>query len=296
MSGITKITGFAHLHDLPCYQLQFAEASVVVSAYGGQVLSYQPTPGQELLWLSPLAVWHQQQPIRGGVPVCWPWFGPVDSQLNPQQQRLPNHGLVRTQLWTLLQHNVTADYCQLCLSICVDDLPYLPENTLPADVLPENALPKHAVELSLTVTLTAHDLSITLSCNEPILQQAALHSYFQVSDVPQTQVIGIGEQYRDKVQQNLLVTAESPLIFDREIDRVYTQPLAKLALQSSQHTIAIEQQGFDSTIVWNPWVERCAAISDLANNSYQHFVCVESARLSLTTKTPLQLTQRLSRQ
>lgn len=296
MSGITKITGFAHLHDLPCYQLQFADASVVVSAYGGQVLSYQPSPGQELLWLSPLAVWHQQQPIRGGVPVCWPWFGPVDNQLNPQQQQLPNHGLVRTQLWTLLQHNVTADYCQLCLSICVDDLPYLSENTLPADILPENALPKHAVELSLTVTLTAHDLSITLSCNEPMLQQAALHSYFQVSDLPQTQVLGIGQQYRDKVQQNLLVTAESPLIFDREIDRVYTQPTAKLALQSNQHTIAIEQQGYDSTIVWNPWVERCAAISDLANDNYQHFVCVESARLSLTTQAPLQLTQRLSKQ
>lgn len=279
MSGITKITGFAHLHDLPCYQLQFADASAIVSVYGGQVLSYQPKPGQELLWLSPLAIWHQQQPIRGGVPVCWPWFGPVASQLNPQQQHLPNHGLVRTRLWTLLQHNVTADYCQLCLSIWVDDLPYnLQQRT----------------ELCLTLTLTAQSLSINLSCNQPILQQAALHSYFQVSDLLQTQITGIGEQYRDKVQQNLQVTQEPQLTFDREIDRVYTQPAAKLALQSGQHSIAIAQQGFDSTVVWNPWADRCAAISDLANDSYQHFVCVESARLSLTTAAPLQLTQQLS--
>ena len=74
-TSISQQTGFGHLTDLPCIKLQYGNASAVVSLYGGQVLSYQPTPGHELLWLSPLASWHNQTPIRGGVPVCWPWFG-----------------------------------------------------------------------------------------------------------------------------------------------------------------------------------------------------------------------------
>lgn len=279
MSGITEITGFAHLADLPCYQLQFADASVVVSAYGAQVLSYQPKPGQELLWLSPLAVWHNQQPIRGGVPVCWPWFGPAASQFNPAQQKLPNHGLVRTRLWTLMQHNVTADFCQLCLSVFIDDLPYYPAKN---------------VELSLTVTLSASGLDITLRCDQALLQQAALHSYFQVAQLAQVNVTGIGEQYIDKVLENTQVSEEAHLCFNQEIDRIYTQPAAELCLHSVKQHIAITQQGFDSTVVWNPWVLRCAAISDLADDSYQDFVCVESARLDLALATPLQLRQRIS--
>ncbi|GHG71559.1 D-hexose-6-phosphate mutarotase [Alishewanella longhuensis] len=291
MSNVTAITGFAHLHDLPCYLLSFGEAKVVVSSYGAQVLSYQPKPDQELLWLSPLAVWQQQQPIRGGVPVCWPWFGSADSKLNPQQQSLPNHGLVRTRHWTLQQSRVTADYSELCLSVQVKEFPYQAKST------PTNkAEPTKTTELLLSLRLTATSLSINLSCEQSLLQQAALHSYFKVDNLAQTQVNGIGEHYRDKVLQNRLVTADPDLRFNKEIDRIYSHAAAELALNSALHQVAITQQGFDSTVVWNPGEARSATIADLAKDSYQQFVCVESARLDLSSEAPLCLTQFISLQ
>ncbi len=286
MSAITAQTGFAHLEDLPCYKLTFGEASAVVSLYGGQVLSYQPKPAQEHLWLSPLARWQQQQPIRGGVPVCWPWFGPIAAELNPQQLTLPNHGLVRTRLWNLLETAVSAEATTLRLSIAVADFPY-------RDSTPSSDKHQSAPVLILTLCLTAHSLSINLTCDTPMLQQAALHSYFTISDLANTQLTGIGTTYRDKVKQNAEVIADRPLSFNQEIDRVYTKPAAVLLLESTQQKLRLEQHGFDSTIVWNPAAERSKAMADLTADGYQQFVCVETARLALNQANALNLTQLL---
>lgn len=281
MSAVTAITGFAHLTDLPCYQLRYANATVVVSAYGGQVLSYQPVPNQELLWLSPTTNWQQQQPIRGGVPVCWPWFGPAAAQFNPQRQALPNHGLVRTRLWQLTQQHQTAQYSSLTLAIVVDDLPQLNMPT---------------VTLELTLILSSSGLTIQLRCDSTILQQAALHSYFNVTNLKDTKVLGIGDDYYDKVKSNQRVTADPQLSFNQEIDRVYNKPAAALQLQTGSKTLIIAQHGYDSTIVWNPAAERCAAISDAPDDGYQQFVCVETARLNLALNAPLALEQQITLQ
>ncbi|MDZ7902923.1 MAG: hypothetical protein U5L01_10460 [Rheinheimera sp.] len=87
-TSITQMTGFSGLTDLPCWQLNFHGAVVIVSSYGAHVLHYQPAgqavaaqAAQPILWLSPLAQWQQQQPIRGGVPICWPWFGKYPAHL-----------------------------------------------------------------------------------------------------------------------------------------------------------------------------------------------------------------------
>jgi len=280
-SAITAVTGFAHLADLPCYVLQCAQARVIVSLYGGHVLSYQPHPGQDVLWVSPLARWHDGYPIRGGVPICWPWFGPVSTVLNPEQQRLPNHGLVRTRLWSVQQQTVTAEVTQLTLSISVADLPSGITNV------------PSATELCLTLTLTATDLTMALTCSSPLLQQAALHSYFAVTALEQVQVTGIGQSYLDKVLANQLLNESTPVKFSQEIDRVYTAPAPVLHLDTGQQRLTIAQTGFDSTVVWNPWAARCAAIADLADENYQEFVCVETARLQLDHAAPLGLSQKI---
>ena len=117
LSQISTQTGFAHLTDLPCLKLVCGEASAVISLYGAQLLSYQPAPGRELLWLSPKAVWQQQQAIRGGVPVCWPWFGPAGKPFNTSAAKLPNHGLVRNRLWRQVQAKPSTQQALVTLSI-----------------------------------------------------------------------------------------------------------------------------------------------------------------------------------
>ncbi|MCF4009901.1 D-hexose-6-phosphate mutarotase [Rheinheimera sp. UJ63] len=278
MSIASAQLGFAHLTDLPCYRLQFQQASLVVSLYGGHLLSYQPQPGQETLWLSPLASWHQQQPLRGGVPICWPWFGPIEAKLNPEQQAVPNHGLVRNRMWTFIDSQAHSDFNSLTLNISIDDMPGHRAKTL---------------SLTLCLRLYADKLSITLECDEPLLQQAALHSYFQVPSLSACTVQGLGQRFIDKVRQQQHFIEADPVVFNQEIDRVYLEPAAQLSVQSGQYQLLIDQQGHDSTVLWNPAAERSKAMADLPDHGYQEFVCVETAQLQMATPSPLQLTQTL---
>ena len=275
-SAINLQTGFGHLTDLPCIVLQRGDASAVISLYGAQVLSYQPTPDNDLLWLSPLAQWHNHTPIRGGVPVCWPWFGPVDARLNPNQHSLPNHGVVRTRLWQLTGQSATADSVSVTLAITVSELPY------------------HGDETTLQLQLTLHNsLSISLVCNSAIAQQAALHSYFSVANINNTQVQPLPLQYQDKVSASVQNSDTPVASVSGEVDRIYANPAAELQLDTAAEQLELGQSGHDATIVWNPWQDKSRNTKDLADDSYLEFICVETARLQLNDATPLQLTQHI---
>ena len=275
-TAIYQQTGFGHLTDLPCIKLQYGNASAVVSLYGGQVLSYQPTPGRELLWLSPLASWHNQTPIRGGVPVCWPWFGPAEQKLNPQQQALPNHGVVRTQLWQLSEQTETPQGVSLTLAVTVKNLAH------------------YQAEVTLKLKLTLSDtLSMTLQCDTTMLQQAALHSYFAVDNIAQTQVSSLPQTYIDKLSGKTEQVNTDTAQFSAEVDRVYLSPAAELKISDNQKIITVAQLGQDASVVWNPWQQKSRQTKDLPDDSYQRFVCVETARLLLDSALPLTLTQQL---
>ena len=275
-TAINLQTGFGHLTDLPCIRLQFGEASAVISLYGAQVLSYQPIPGKDILWLSPLAQWHNEMPIRGGVPVCWPWFGPVDARLNPQQQSLPNHGVVRTRLWQLTGQTETEQGVSLTLAVTVNDLPFYKGEV--------------TVEFKLTLSDT---LSMTLQCSTSMLQQAALHSYFAVDNIGQTDVASLPLAYIDKLTGETVQTHTDKAQFSMEVDRIYPLTGDELKIGGTQTAILVSQQGQDATVVWNPWQQKSIQTKDLPDDSYQQFICVETAHLQLDSAFTLELTQKL---
>lgn len=276
---VYPFSAIAGLADLPCYLLQFGEARVVVSGYGAHVLSYQTEPGQELLWVSPRAVWQQQTPIRGGVPICWPWFGVAASAFQTTAAKLPNHGLARTALWQLSAkgQDATASWLRFSLELAA---------------LPHDAA---AVTLHYDVRLS-EQLELTLHCDSPVLQQAALHSYFQVPDSNQSVVEPLPLQWQDKVAAAERQSSQASLQFSGEIDRIYPATAALLTLSSRNDTnsnslqLSIQQQGHDASVLWNPGAARSRNVPDLADDSYQHFVCVETAKLALTA-APLHLRQ-----
>lgn len=276
-NAITQQSGFAHLADLPCYLLTCGQAKAVISSYGAHLLSYKPNAEVEVIYLSPEAVWQNNTPIRGGVPVCWPWFGPVSTELNPAVQKLPNHGLVRTELWQLVNQSVTEAAVSIELRIETKALPY-------ADA------PDH---LTLTLVLTEATLTLSLSSNQG-LQQAALHSYFQVDSVHQVSVSPLSGDYLDKVKAGAhIVQQEAQLTFTAEVDRVYLQTPTELTIQQRKAAIHLSQQGHDASVLWNPWDEKAKALKDLPDLGYLDFVCVETARLNLNTTAPLQLVQQI---
>jgi glucose-6-phosphate 1-epimerase len=276
-NAITQLSGFAHLKDLPCYILSCGQATAVISSYGAHLLSYKPTAEVEVIYLSPESAWQNNTPIRGGVPVCWPWFGPVAAEFNPAAQKLPNHGVVRTELWQLVTQSVT----EAAVSI---------EFRIETKALPYSDAPSY---LSLTLLLTETALTLTLNSDQG-LQQAALHSYFNVDSVHQVSVSPLSGDYLDKVQGGgRFVQPQAELKFTAEVDRVYLRTADELTLHQQSTAVQITQQGHDASVLWNPWAEKAAALKDLPDTGYLDFVCVETARLELSNIAPLQLVQQI---
>ncbi|WP_127022686.1 D-hexose-6-phosphate mutarotase [Rheinheimera mangrovi] len=276
-NAITQLSGFAHLEDLPCFVLTCGQATAVISSYGAHLLSYKPTAEVEVIYLSPKAAWQNNTPIRGGVPVCWPWFGPVAAEFNPAAQKLPNHGVVRTELWQLVTQSVTGSAVSIEFSIETKALPY-------------SDAPSY---LSLTLQLTETALTLTLNSDQGI-QQAALHSYFNVDSVHQVSVSPLSGDYLDKVQGGgRFVQTQAELKFTAEVDRVYLNTADELTLDQQSTAVQIAQLGHDASVLWNPWTEKAAALKDLPDTGYLDYVCVETARLDLSNKAPLQLVQQI---
>ncbi|MFC4654462.1 MULTISPECIES: D-hexose-6-phosphate mutarotase [Rheinheimera] len=273
---IEAVSGFAHLTDLPCLRLVYGQATAVISLYGAHVLSYQPDGNTEVLYLSPQARWKDNTPIRGGVPVCWPWFGPAAAEFQQPGITRPSHGLVRNQLWQLKGQLTDHSNTQVRLGI---DLP------APAGFpSPLNA--------ELELTLSADGLQIALFAPAS-LQQAALHSYFCVQQLEQVEVSPLAGVYRDKVKNENARQQQSSLTFTEEIDRVYVETAEQLSVSTGQHQLTITQQGHDASVLWNPWQDKAAKLTDLPDQGYLDFVCVETARLSLNNQNPLHLVQHI---
>lgn len=276
-NSITEQSGFAHLADLPCYLLRCGQATAVISSYGAHLLSYKPTADVDVIYLSPDAVWQNNSAIRGGVPVCWPWFGPAAAEFSPAGQKLSNHGVVRTEFWELTGQAVTEDCVRIDFLIKTKALPY-------ADA------PSY---LSLTLELTDTELTLKLQ-SDAGLQQAALHSYFAISSVHDVSVGSLVGPYIDKVQAGQGFTQQQPdLRFAEEVDRVYLATADDLILKQQNTVVQIKQQGHDSSVLWNPWIDKAAALKDLPDAGYLDFICVETARLELNNRTPLQLVQQI---
>lgn len=264
MSGIVSAhTGFAHMTDLPCWQLRFGNACATITSYGAQVLSYQPEPDKELLWLSPLANWHDKHAIRGGIPVCWPWFGPADSKVIPHAASQPNHGVVRTRLWQL--HAIEQNHlgCSVTLKSSM--------NTLPHCASP--------VTLYLKLTLNA-TLTIELRCDSIVPQQAALHSYFSVANCTEVEIYGLSKHYVDKVSNSPQQHHDDRARINTETDRVYQDPSAVMTIDDHHVKVQVAQTGQDHAVLWNPWQHKSLLMADIPNQGYLHFICLESARLS----------------
>lgn len=272
MANFVHLDGFAHLTALPCIRFSFADYTAVVSLYGGQVLSLT-LKGEELLWLSPTTDWQNQHPIRGGVPVCWPWFGPVDPALT--QQQVPNHGLARTHLWQQVADESCSDHALLILQAEFDNIPWQAGK----------------VRLQCQYLLNHKGLHLHLHCSDLTLQQAALHTYFACDDVRHATVSPLPATFINKV-----VPAETSaaLQFGDEIDRIYQGAAATLTLQTPA-TLLLQQAGHDASVVWNPGQVKGSAAKEIGPQQWPKFVCAETARLSLQDTSALDLQMTIGR-
>jgi len=249
--------------DYPVYVIKHPKARARVALHGAQLLEWTPAKEKPVIYLSPQAVFEEGKAVRGGVPVCWPWFGPPLEDAN-----LPMHGFVRNRFWKLDDAKENKEGVKLVFSICDD------KNT--------RKLWPYAFELKLEMTIGASlTLNLTMhnSSPETAFITDALHTYLCVGDVTQVQVVGLDRvEYLNRVGLPAVQEQRGIVIFDQEVDRDYASghPV-RLQDRSLNRVITVKGTGSRSTVVWNPWIEKSTRLADLPDEDYKHFVCIETA-------------------
>ena len=246
-----------------------SKASTLVTPFGAHLLSWRPAGHPDVLWLSSRAVLDGTKAIRGGIPLCLPWFGsPTDSPTRPGQGA-GAHGFARTSPWTLLGSTQPANDAPASFSF---ELHHTGETSA---LYPHSFCARLDItagaELNMTLTLTNED-------DHPFAIEAALHTYLHVGDVKDVTVEGLDrERYYDKVRERY-ATQTGDVTFIGPTDRVYTSTqLVQVVDPKLGRRIIVDKSGSGSTIVWNPWSQGAATMSDIGEGEWQNFVCVETA-------------------
>jgi glucose-6-phosphate 1-epimerase len=238
----------------PVFEIDHPTCTARVALHGAHVMSWRPADEEEVLYLSPDAVFKEGKAIRGGIPVCWPWFN-----AHPADASQPSHGLVRGRFWEFL--GATEDVRGVTLRFGIRVGIWNAELTV-----------KTGEELE--VALESKNVS-----EVPVLVSGALHTYLGVSDIEQVRVVNLdGCTYLDTVGERQTRIQKGDVIFDKEVDRIYESSSSILLVDDlSGRTILVEKSGSPSTVVWNPWAEKAAALADLPDDGYLKFCCIEAA-------------------
>lgn len=237
--------------------------SARIALQGAQLLTWTPRGEHPVVWISPQAKLVPGKSARGGVPVCWPWFGP-----HPNQGDYPSHGFARSALWEVLNTEFLPDgRTELTFGLLRSDA--------------DSALWPHSTPLTLRVqvgtSLTMELRTRNIGATAVTIGQA-LHTYFAISDIQQVSVLGLdGCEYLDKVGGGRN-RQEGPVTFSGETDRIYLDTEAECLIEDPGHArrIHVAKTGSRSTVVWNPWIDKAAKLGDLGEDGYRRMLCVES--------------------
>jgi D-hexose-6-phosphate mutarotase len=244
-----------------------AEAHVYL--HGAQVAHYQPAGERRVLWMSERSRFQTGTPgapIRGGVPVCFPWFGPLAGRADA-----PAHGVARLLRWSLASVETVAGGG---LVACLE----LRSNDYTRRLVPHAFLLRLGVHVGSSLRLA---LSVTNDGDDVFRFEEALHTYFAVSDARRIELAGLeGAAYVDKTEGGATKTmSEAPLAITRETDRVFTGHRGPIVISdpSWQRRIRVLRTGSSTAVVWNPWIAKAKAMTDFGDDEWTGMVCVEAA-------------------
>jgi D-hexose-6-phosphate mutarotase len=237
-----------------------------VCLLGGTVTEYQPAGGEPVLWVSPNSRYAPAEAIRGGIPVCWPWFGQ-----HPRHPEWPAHGFARKQMWRVTDPGgVSPDGETAWVELGLDG----GEGGFAGWDGHFRLRLRVSVGAALDVALTT-----TNTGPHPFDLSAALHTYFAVSDIAQVTVHHLeNTPFLSKAHHWERFVSSDPLRFTDRTDSVYLDTTAACEIQDSGRgrCINVAKSGSRTTVVWNPWEQLSAEMTDIGPEQYRHFVCVET--------------------
>jgi len=244
-------------------EVENAQATARIVLQGAHLTHWAPRGAHPVIWTSSEAKYAPGKSIRGGVPVCWPWFGPHASE-----PKFPGHGFARTVPWGPVASSALADgRTSVAFRLLESDA--------------TRAQWPHPSQLELRMTIgdeIEFDLVTRNTGAEAITVGDALHTYFEVGDVRQVEVQGLeGCPYLDKVAGGRH-RQQGPVNIAAEVDRVYLESIADCLIEDPvlHRRIRISKRNSASSVVWNPWVEKADKMGDLGPDGYLRMLCVES--------------------
>jgi D-hexose-6-phosphate mutarotase len=256
--------------ELPMLEISTPWSTAEIYLLGAHVTQFRKKDEAPLLFMSQCSHYTEGRPIRGGIPVILPWFGP--------REGLGQHGFARTRSWEVKEILPAADG-----SVSVRFR--LPEG-------PEAAsFPAFTADYIVTVNqfLTLQLVLTNQSKDAPFTFENCLHTYFEVADVTAISIHGLkGTTYQDKTASFMEKTETSDdLRIASEVDRVYLDTTATVEVLDPRigRRIRVEKQGSASTVVWNPWVNKSRQMADFGDEEFEHMICVESGNVASNSIT-----------
>lgn len=252
---------------LPMVRVTSLHASGEMYLHGGHITSWKPGGAtNDVLFVSDKARYEDGKAIRGGIPVCFPWFGPLDGRPDA-----PAHGCVRTKTWDLdsiaeLNGNVVVT---MSTRSGLDTLRFWPSDFLLV----------HRVTFGAALSM---ELCVTNTGASPLRFEEALHTYYRVTHLDAVRLEGLsGRHYLDSLDANHEKLQTGDVRFAAETDRIYLDTSAPVTLiDGAARRIGIAADHAGTTVVWNPWIRRAQAFADLGDDEWRDFVCIETCNVT----------------
>ena len=264
IAGAAQIT--AGNGGLPRVSVSTPAATAEIYLHGAQLTSWHPSGSEEVIFLSKQSQFEPGRAIRGGIPVCFPWFrNKVD---NP---KAPSHGFVRTKAWQLDSIALNGDGVTISLSTASD------EGT--RAWWPHDFRLVHRVSVGAVLV---QELVVSNTGSAPLSFEEALHTYYRVGGAEAVRVSGLdGVTYLDNTDGNREKRQEGDVVFTGPTDRAYVNTTHPVGILDPvlRRRIRLDKENSRTTVVWNPWIEGAQALPDLGDDEWRAMACVEASNI-----------------
>jgi glucose-6-phosphate 1-epimerase len=252
---------------LPKILVTTPAASAEIYLHGAHVTAWWPAGAEEVIFVSEKSHWEDGRAIRGGIPICFPWF-----RAKADDAKAPAHGFVRTREWRL--ESITAEESERVSVVCSTE-----SDEATRRWWPHNFRIVHRVVIGKTLGL---ELTTKNTGATPFHFEEALHTYFRVGLAQHVRVRGLDQvKYLDNRDGNREKLQSGDVMFAAPTDNAYLDTRGALELidPALKRTIRTEKENSATTVVWNPWLQGAASISDLGEDEWQRMTCVEASNI-----------------
>lgn len=264
--GIEGELGFSEQEgDLIYIDVVNKYAEATISLYGAHIIQFRPYNSFDVLWMSPTSNFEVGKDIRGGIPICFPWFGPHASDSS-----LPAHGFARIMHWQVVKTNTNANYeTEIVLELNSSEKT---KEYWPYDFKAELLICVGAeLKIELQITNTGH---------QTFQYTSAIHTYFYVSEISNVKIEGLqGASYYKGFGNELFTQHSETIEIRQEENRRYVNTESDIILHDTvfQRKIRTAKKGSKVTVVWNPWSDTVKTMNDIPEDGFETFICIEPA-------------------